>query len=142
MGAAISNKEIVIRNIIAAMGPLMEAVQLQALENVVRQNLHGLTVEEECTALSTWLYDGQPKRMSNHGIETVTKAVGRRAGLDKTLTVHVFRRTFATRLADKQCPREVIQLLMGHKKAETTDRYMGKSEERIIAAASKFFSAA
>ena len=57
MGAAISNKEIVIQNIIAAMGPLMEAVQLQALENVVRQNLHGLTLEEECTALSTWLDD-------------------------------------------------------------------------------------
>lgn len=87
-------------------------------------------------------YNGQPRRMSDHGIETVTKAVGRRAGLEKTLTVHVFRRTFATRLADKQCPREVIQMLMGHKKAETTDRYMGKSEERIIAAASKFFSAA
>lgn len=339
--AAISNKEIVIQNIIAAMGPIMEAVQLQALENVIRQNMHGLTIEEECTALSTWLddnehvikvflaskklegckrvtliqykttayqffgqirknyrevtkddikvylawrmqhvkpntllntkrnlssffgwlheegyistnpvkkggmridevcqirltpeeevrvrdveksvkeqaivdflfstgvrvgelaamnisdvdfarrsvtfrgekgncsfrtvlldaaakkhledylrtrtddnpalfvtdrlYNGQPRRMRDHGIETVTKAVGRRAGLDKTLTVHVFRRTFATRLADKQCPREVIQMLMGHKKAETTDRYMGKSEERIIAAASKFFSAA
>lgn len=55
--AAISNKEIVIQNIIAAMGPLMETVQLQALENVVRQNLHGLTLEEECTALSTWLDD-------------------------------------------------------------------------------------
>ena len=57
--AAISNKEIVIQNIIAAMGPIMETVQLQALENVIRQNLHGLTVEEECTALSTWLDDNE-----------------------------------------------------------------------------------
>lgn len=46
--AAISNKEIVIQNIIAAMGPIMEAVQLQALENVVRQNLHGRTITRRC----------------------------------------------------------------------------------------------
>ena len=339
--AAISNKEIVIQNIIAAMGPIMEAVQLQALENVIRQNMHGLTIEEECTALSTWLddnehvikvflaskklegckrvtliqykttahqffaqirknyrevtkddikvylawrmqfvkpntlqnskrnlssffgwlhaegyisinpvskggmrieeienihltpeeevkvrdvkktikeqaiidfllstgvrvgellamdisdvdfsqgtvtfrgekgsrrfrtvlldarakrhlmeymetrtdknpalfvtdriYNGSPKRVGQAYMERICKNIGKRAGLEKNLTVHVFRRTLATRLADAGCPLEVIQELLGHKKAETTQRYIARSKYRVVQAAEKYFRVA
>lgn len=85
-------------------------------------------------------YKGYYQRMSNHGLETVTKSVGRRAGLDKTLTVHVFRRTLATRLADAGCPLETIQELLGHKKAETTQRYIARSQTRVVQAASRYFN--
>lgn len=85
-------------------------------------------------------YNGYPKRMSKHGIETVTKSIGKRAGLDKTLTVHVFRRTLATRLADAGCPLETIQELLGHKKAETTQRYIARSQQRVVQAASRYFN--
>lgn len=87
-------------------------------------------------------YKGHYQRMSNHGLETVTKSVGRRAGLDKTLTVHVFRRTLATRLADAGCPLETIQELLGHKKAETTQRYIARSQTRVVQAASRYFNKA
>lgn len=87
-------------------------------------------------------YNGTPKRMSNHGLESVTKTVGKRAGLDKNLTVHVFRRTFATRLADAGCPLEVIQELMGHSKPETTQRYIAKSQARVVQSAARYFNAA
>lgn len=87
-------------------------------------------------------YDGYPKRMAKDGIEKLCKKVGLRAGLQKPLTVHVFRRTFATRLADQGCPLETIQALMGHVKAETTQRYIARSQERVVQAASKYFKAA
>ena len=53
----LTNKEIVIQNIITAMSVALEVVQLQALDNVLRDKLHGLTIEEECTQLSTWADD-------------------------------------------------------------------------------------
>lgn len=87
-------------------------------------------------------YNGLPKRMSKDGIEKLCKKVGTRAGLQKPLTVHVFRRTFATRLANQGCPLETIQALMGHVKAETTQRYIARSQERVVQAASKYFKAA
>ncbi len=85
-------------------------------------------------------YNGFPRRMSNYGVEAVTKSVGRRAGLEKTLTVHVFRRTLATRLADAGCPLETIQELLGHKKAETTQRYIARSQHRVVQAAARYFN--
>lgn len=87
-------------------------------------------------------YNGYPKRMARDGIEKLCKNVGKRAGLQKSLTVHVFRRTFATRLANQGCPLETIQALMGHVKAETTQRYIARSQERVVQAASKYFKAA
>lgn len=86
------------------------------------------------------LYNGMPKRMGKVGLEKLTKGVGARAGLDKVLTVHVFRRTFATRLADAGAPLELIQELMGHQKAETTQRYIARSSSRVIRDASRYFS--
>lgn len=59
METAINNKEIVIHNILAAMGPILETIQMQALENAIRQNMQGMTLEEECTQLSTWLDDNE-----------------------------------------------------------------------------------
>lgn len=86
-------------------------------------------------------YNGFPKRMERDGIEKLCKKVGVRAGLEKNLTVHVFRRTFATRLADQECPLETIQALMGHSKPETTQRYIARSRARVIQAAGKYFKA-
>lgn len=87
-------------------------------------------------------YNGVPKRMGKAGLEKITKTVGERAGLQKRLTVHVFRRTLATRLADHGCPLEVIQQLLGHKKAETTQRYIAQSKARIVNHATKYFNKA
>lgn len=88
------------------------------------------------------LYNGAPKRMGDAGLEKLTKGVGERAGLEKALTVHVFRRTLATRLADAGAPLELIQELLGHRKAETTQRYIARSSSRVIRDASRYFSKA
>lgn len=55
--AGISKKDMVINNIIAAMGQHLDAKLLRLLENVMRQNLYGLEVTEECTDLAVRMED-------------------------------------------------------------------------------------
>lgn len=92
--------------------------------------------------VSERLYGGQPRRLKKDAIENITKAVGRAAGLHKVLTVHVFRRTLATRLADKECPLEVIQEILGHRSPTTTKRYVAKNITRIRRQAVRYMDAA
>lgn len=81
--------------------------------------------------VSTRCYDGKPKRLTEAGIEKITKAVTARAGVTKKGTVHVFRKTFATRMADRGCPLNVIQDLLGHADLGTTMKcYVAKIPER------------
>lgn len=87
-------------------------------------------------------YKGEHKRLCLAAVENITKSVGKRANIDKNLTVHVFRRTLATRLADQKCPLEVIQEILGHAKVETTQRYIARNHNRIIRDASVYFSKA
>lgn len=81
--------------------------------------------------VSTRCYDGQPRRLTEAGIEKITKAVTAKAGVTKKGTVHVFRKTFATRMADRGCPLNVIQDLLGHADLGTTMKcYVAKIPER------------
>lgn len=77
-------------------------------------------------------YNGHPKRIRNAGYEIITHRICEKAGILKEKgTVHTFRRTFATRLADRGCPLEIIQELMGHSDSGTTSRhYVAKSRKR------------
>lgn len=92
--------------------------------------------------VSERVYDGQPRRLTKGAIENITKAIGVAAGLHKVLTVHVFRRTLATRLADKECPLEVIQDVLGHRSPTTTKRYVAQNQSRIRRQAYKYMEVA
>ena len=93
--------------------------------------------------VSERLYDGQPRRLGNAAIEKITKAVVKKAGVETVGTVHVFRRTFATRLAERGCPIEVLQELMGHADPATTlKHYVAKTGARAKAEWAKYVYAA
>ena len=72
------------------------------------------------------------RRMTNNAYENLTKSVGAAAGIrDKKCTVHAFRKTFATRMAERDCPIEIVQELLGHADVGTTIKYyVGKSKVR------------
>ena len=89
--------------------------------------------------VSQRLYDGQPRRIGDAAIEKTTKAVVKKAGVKTVGTVHVFRRTFATRLAERGCPIEVLQELMGHADPATTlKHYVAKTGTRAKAEWAKY----
>ena len=79
------------------------------------------------------LYGGEPRRIGCAAMEKITKRICREAGVTRKGTVHVFRRTFATRLAERGCPIEIIQELMGHADAGTTLKsYIAKGKNRTL----------
>lgn len=79
------------------------------------------------------LYGGEPRRIGCAAMEKITKRICREAGVTRKGTVHVFRRTFATRLAERGCPIEIIQELMGHADAGTTLKsYIAKGKDRTM----------
>lgn len=93
--------------------------------------------------VSERVYDGEPRRLGNAAIEKITKAVVKKAGVETIGTVHVFRRTFATRLAERGCPIEVLQELMGHADPSTTlKHYIAKTGARAKAEWAKYVYAA
>ena len=53
------NKELVIHSIITAMSPSLDSEKLRHLDDILREKLHGMKLEEECTDLSTWNDDNE-----------------------------------------------------------------------------------
>lgn len=93
--------------------------------------------------VSVRVYNGQPRRLGEKAIEKITKAVVKKAGVKTVGTVHVFRRTFATRLAERGCPIDILQGLMGHADPATTLKYyVAKTGARAKAEWSKYVYAA
>ena len=75
------------------------------------------------------------RRLGKTAYENITKGICRKAGImDKVCTVHVFRKTFATRCAENNMPLEIIQELLGHSSAAITSKhYVAKTQKRVKA---------
>ena len=62
------------------------------------------------------------ERLQISGVETMLRKLGQSISLGK-VHPHKFRRTLATRAIDKGMPIEQVQVLLGHKKIDTTLQY-------------------
>jgi site-specific recombinase XerD len=72
-----------------------------------------------------WLFPGMnltdplTRRQLNRAVHAAAEA----AGIDKRVSTHTLRHSFATHLLERKVDIRVIQVLLGHKKLETTSVY-------------------
>jgi len=75
--------------------------------------------------LENWLFPGpDPSRpITTRSLERACRKAAEAAGLDKTVTVHTLRHSFATHLLEQGVDIHVIQDLLGHRNIASTTRY-------------------
>lgn len=67
--------------------------------------------------------DGTFHSIGKNGVERILHQLEDRARIRKSVTVHVIRKTFASRLSKKGIKPEVIQYLLGHANFATTAKF-------------------
>ena len=72
-----------------------------------------------------WLFPGQVpgEPLTTRQLNRAVHAAAQRAGIDKRMGVHTLRHSFATHLLEQKTDIRVIQVLLGHKKLDTTALY-------------------
>jgi site-specific recombinase XerD len=72
-----------------------------------------------------WLFPGlNPiNHLSRRQLNRLFHQAAQTAGIDKRVSLHTLRHCFATHLLEQHTDIRVIQVLLGHKKLETTARY-------------------
>ena len=69
---------------------------------------------------------------SNQKVNRSLKIIAKRAGIDKNITFHVARHTFATTITlMNNVPIETVSKLLGHTKLSTTQKYARVLEKKI-----------
>jgi site-specific recombinase XerD len=72
-----------------------------------------------------WLFPNRSvsKHIGTRHLNRILHDAADRAGLEKPVTLHLLRHAFATHLLEEAVDIRVIQVLLGHKKLDTTARY-------------------
>ena len=75
-----------------------------------------------------WLFPGlNPiESLSTRQLNRAVHAAAKAAGIDKRVSMHTLRHCFATHLLEQKVDIRIIQVLLGHKKLETTALYCGQ----------------
>lgn len=75
--------------------------------------------------LGGWLFPGMNpvNPLSTRQLNRFMKLACEEAGLDKRVSMHTLRHSFATHLLEQKVDIRVIQVLLGHQKLNTTARY-------------------
>ena len=82
---------------------------------------------------SQWLFEGakKGKHISTRAVQAIFRQVCRKAGINKDVTVHSLRHSFATHLLESGVDLRYIQEILGHKSSKTTEIYTHVSKANI-----------
>ncbi|GIQ70998.1 hypothetical protein XYCOK13_38220 [Xylanibacillus composti] len=80
-----------------------------------------------------WLFPGQDNRrhLTERTVQKVFNQIVKKAGIQKKVSVHALRHSFATHLLESGTDLRYIQELLGHESSRTTSRYTHVSTKEI-----------
>ena len=84
--------------------------------------------------IKTWLFPGQDasKHLTIRTAQKIFEKALRIAGIQKDISIHSFRHTFATHLIENGTDIRYIQALLGHSSIRTTERYTHIAKGSIL----------
>jgi site-specific recombinase XerD len=87
--------------------------------------LHLLRTYWKASRPRGWLFPGQNpvNPLTTRQLRRAFDGAKAAAGIDKRVSLHTLRHCFATHLLEQKVDIRVIQVLLGHKKLDTTARY-------------------
>lgn len=71
------------------------------------------------------------RKLSTRGMEVVVNKMKQKSGLDRNIHPHIFRHTFATHALNAGMKLEVVQAILGHEDAATTQIYAKLNQTNI-----------
>jgi integrase/recombinase XerD len=81
----------------------------------------------------SWLFPGQGgKHLSPRQLNRLFHQAADAAGIERQVSLHSLRHSFATHLLENNTDIRVIQTLLGHKKLETTARYSHVASKTLL----------
>ncbi|WP_337270142.1 tyrosine-type recombinase/integrase [Oryzifoliimicrobium ureilyticus] len=104
------------------------------------QLLHILRVYWKLARPRTWLFPGrdETKPIDVQVLHSACRSARIAAGIDKRVTVHTLRHSFATHLLESGTDIRIIQVLLSHNNLSTTARYTKVSNTLIRSTTSPF----
>jgi integrase/recombinase XerC len=106
---------------------LLGAPAMEALRTYIDQSRPQLAKETTANALFLNRLGG---RLTTRSVMNILKKYSRMAGLEKRVTPHTLRHTFATHLLDGGADLRSVQELLGHARLATTQIYTHVSQNR------------